>query len=327
MGVQFLQNTTASEDLLYWQPVASFYRNKDDLAMRLQHMPTPTIVHVHNEPDWMVLIAKAVFPNVPVVYDCHDLQSQRTGRASQDEMAAMAIADGYIFPSKGYLEGTIEFHKLPDHKPTAVVYSMCSANDMVDPEHLPPRVNGIVYAGGLVAPVEQLTYIGGFPDHRNYIKFCKAIYDLDIPLHLYGVKPQFMQEYLRTGSVCHPHVSPSALSRSLARYDWGYCGAPALDNNQWNRAMPNKLFEYLAAGLPILVYGADEVAEFVSKHEVGVVVDKLEDIPKVYDEWPKYKKRVLEKRELFHVDTQAPAIKGVYEKLLGAEQAKDASVH
>jgi glycosyltransferase involved in cell wall biosynthesis len=91
--------------------------------------------------------------------------------------------------------------------------------------------------------------------------------------------------------------------------------------------MPNKLFEYLAAGLPILVYGADEVAEFVSKHEVGVVVDKLEDIPKVYDEWPKYKKRVLEKRELFHVDTQAPAIKGVYEKLLGAEQAKDASVH
>jgi glycosyltransferase involved in cell wall biosynthesis len=40
--------------------------------------------------------------------------------------------------------------------------------------------------------------------------------------------------------------------------------------------LPNKLFEYLMAGVPVLTSRLDAVEELVSTHDVGRVVDPLE---------------------------------------------------
>ena len=40
-----------------------------------------------------------------------------------------------------------------------------------------------------------------------------------------------------------------------------------------NFCMPNKLFEYAMAGLPVIVSDVKEMSEFVKKHQMGVVVE------------------------------------------------------
>jgi glycosyltransferase involved in cell wall biosynthesis len=40
--------------------------------------------------------------------------------------------------------------------------------------------------------------------------------------------------------------------------------------------LPNKLFEYLMAGLPVLASQLDAVAEVIQAHDVGQVVSSLE---------------------------------------------------
>jgi len=40
--------------------------------------------------------------------------------------------------------------------------------------------------------------------------------------------------------------------------------------------LPNKLFEYLMAGLPVLASQLDAVAEVIQTHDVGQVVSSLE---------------------------------------------------
>ena len=47
-----------------------------------------------------------------------------------------------------------------------------------------------------------------------------------------------------------------------------------IQNTCWNHyfCMPNKLFEYAMAGLPVLVFNMKEMAEFVTKHQMGVVI-------------------------------------------------------
>ena len=77
--------------------------------------------------------------------------------------------------------------------------------------------------------------------------------------------------------------------------------------------MPNKLFSYLAAGLPVVAYNAAECAEFIEKHGVGIVIEKIDDLRDRYDEHEGIREVVKEKRHEFTMETQVNKIKSLYE--------------
>jgi glycosyltransferase involved in cell wall biosynthesis len=90
-------------------------------------------------------------------------------------------------------------------------------------------------------------------------------------------------------------------------------------------ALPNKLFEYLHAGLPMVVSDALAIADFVRRHELGVVapVDAAaawaEGIDRMLAE-PRYRDRVSEWEQLrreWSWERQAETLLGVYRDLLG----------
>ncbi|MCP4631521.1 MAG: glycosyltransferase family 4 protein, partial [candidate division Zixibacteria bacterium] len=47
---------------------------------------------------------------------------------------------------------------------------------------------------------------------------------------------------------------------------------PLAENNRL--ALPNKFFSYIAAGLPIIVSDIPELSNFVSKYQMGIIVDE-----------------------------------------------------
>ena len=68
--------------------------------------------------------------------------------------------------------------------------------------------------------------------------------------------------------------------KNLRNKKWGLLifNNAKLDQNQVNLTRTNKEQEYLACGLPLIVFGAPATAEWVKKHGVGLCFDKLEDI-------------------------------------------------
>jgi len=80
--------------------------------------------------------------------------------------------------------------------------------------------------------------------------------------------------------------------------------------------MPNKLFEYIAAGIPTIVLNAKEAGEFVEKHELGVFIKDINDIPKIYADHQKYRRIVREKRHQFTAESQAEKIVRIYDSII-----------
>jgi glycosyltransferase involved in cell wall biosynthesis len=104
------------------------------------------------------------------------------------------------------------------------------------------------------------------------------------------------------------------MMRQLSRYDWGLCGH--LDSHpQWQKAMPNKLFEYIAAGIPIISINAGEVSEFVNEHGIGYSADGADYLNRIATDSVlrnAYADVIMEKRHKFTMESQVPEIEALY---------------
>lgn len=312
--VHFMQNSVTDEAFLIPMKECSFYTTRETLINKLMGMPDFDVIHVHNEPDWLVSAAKAAKPDTPVVYDCHDLDSQRDGEeANPDEIEAMKIADAYIFPSQSYYEGAIRYHSLPTRKPKAVVYSMCN-QDMMSIGPL-PRVRGIAYEGGIAAPVEGYNYTR-YPLYRDHRALVEEMYYANIPIALYGVSDIFMSQYRTIGAMCFPPMPYVQMIRELSRWDWGFVGC-ADRCRTMEGSMPNKLFEYVAAGIPVIACNSPEAQKYVIDNGLGVSVDSISDIPGVYDSHEEWREKVKEKREQFIMEREIDKVERIYRGVMG----------
>lgn len=279
--VIILQHVAASEEILYATELSSFYRNEIDLAKRIIYFAEwAEVIHVHNEPNWIVRAAAMArdraCPDTPLVFDAHDLESQReSGEVDQDETPAIHAADAIIVPSRAYKEGVERIYNLPG-TPVEVIYSFCSKRDFIDDPL--PRVNGVVYEGATVCELKNFTrQTPGYKHYRDYVSLTKQFTFYEIPFHLYGVRSEFKLPYLAAGAVVHDVYSYPVMMRQLSRYDWGLCGHIE-DHPQWQKAMPNKLFEYLAAGIPVLSINAKEVGELIEEYEIGMVAENMNEL-------------------------------------------------
>jgi hypothetical protein len=50
---------------------------------------------------------------------------------------------------------------------------------------------------------------------------------------------------------------------SMTRHDWALVCPPGDGNQEWDAAMPNKFFESMLCGVPVLTFGCPEVEEAV----------------------------------------------------------------
>lgn len=319
--LMYLQCTVANDDALNMLGNASFFGSKEIYALKIGMLaPSCDVIHCHNEPDWLVSIAKEVAPNKPIVYDCHDLQSMRSGQATMDEILAMDKADGFIFPSYAYQKGATAYHRLPESKPNEVIYSACTTQMLL--KQPLPRLGGIAYEGGAVArPVDGITPIGpNWPEYRDYTNITAQLTALGVPFCMYGLRQEFQPQYSNAGAVVFPALYYLQLIRQLSRHDWGYVGCPVV-HPQWMMAMPNKLFDSMAAGIPVIVHNAKECAEFVQKNGIGVVVKDAKGIKEAYDNHAlrdECRENVLKLRNQFVMENQVDRIEALYRRVMGA---------
>lgn len=273
------------------------------------------IVHVHNEPSWMVNVAQQAGHN-KIVFDAHDLGVVRNGwenlnDAGREDLAAIGQSQGLIVPCEKYIEILEERGKMSI--PWIVMYSYCSEKDFVpNPTH---DLGGVVYEGSIYAPAPNHP----FP-YRIYDNVAKQIVGANIPFYIYPSRgyERGMPYYQSLGCRTMPSTDPGTLIENLSRHKWGFVGSP-VPHRQWNNTLSNKLFDYIAAGIPSFIYNAKATEDLFGNEGVGIVIKHLFEVEKYYNDEVLYKElqdNIMKVRSKWTMESQTAKLMEFYNKVL-----------
>jgi glycosyltransferase involved in cell wall biosynthesis len=245
----------------------------------------PDLIHSHNLPDSLTAIALELFAGrVPVVHDVHDLQSLRRtpyehGFPEPDEPLALeqlAIEEcsALVTVSEELLEEIHARYRVT--APTLALANYALRRDL--PSVLPPaeRRNGhpphLVYQG-------TLSTNGG---HYDLCGIFRAIVGEGLSLDVYPSRtvPAYAELAAELpGLRVHATLPPSRLLAALPAYDFGWAGFnSALNGAHLDTCLPNKFYEYVGCGLPVLTLGHRALSRLVVDGGLGLSLATLDDL-------------------------------------------------
>jgi glycosyltransferase involved in cell wall biosynthesis len=298
--------------------VATWYRGVMEKESRLQFQdtiksldPLVDIWHIHNEPDWPVTIVDKL-SDKPIIYDIHDMVSQRAGKPVEEEEEALSRCDGVSVVSRRYQE--IVLPKI-GNKPVHEILSGVP-KEWMPKKRATLRRQGIVYEGGLASPG-----LAEFPC-RMWNEVFNDLHKMGIQTWAYPGNPDVNRTFYPRTIILGPIEYVTLLSE-LTQYDFALIGSPIPDP-MFDGSIPNKLFEYMAAGIPMICMNAPQVSEFLLATGMGVTVSDVSQIPQAMEmiQESGCAQRIWENRFAWSADRQMWSLLQLYEKVLHKEIRK-----
>lgn len=310
-SVLHLCRRVANADMEPALSAVSKWRNRDELTTKLQAAGKAVdLIHVHNEPSELVTIARAACPLAPIVFDCHDLDACRGDMCNIEEHKAFAACDAAIFPSDEYADRAAWWFK--HGRPSRRVYSLLTEamqTQITTATHL----GGLVYAGS--TSYQQYSY-------TDYRGLANSLHESQVPFTVIQASNENTMEYVEAGAHVLGPLPYMAMLSELTRFDYGLC-AGGRPGAQWNRTVPNKLWECVAAGIPVVCWQADATARIVEKLGIGEVLAGPESL--TLATWAKllarretYRRNVETARTELSMDKQVPDIESLYAETITA---------
>lgn len=233
------------------------------------------LVHCHNEPDQLSVVALG--GAAPVVHDTHDLISLRGGGETSlvfFEGLANRSAHGRVYTTAYQEREARELYGVSG--PSLVFNNYASAGDL--PRRRLPKLSAqdgrthLVYEGGM-----------GGNSHRDFIDLFHALASAGLVVHMYPTRhdPDLA---LRLGAIpnlrYHQPLSPRQIMEEMTQYDFGIIPFNLVKGNRrfLDSTMANKLYEYLAAGLPVVASDLQTYREYFAEHPVGFTFTSASDI-------------------------------------------------
>lgn len=271
--------------------------------------PYVDLFHVHNEPNWMFRVVKQN-TDKPVVFDIHDWTSIRNdpnqAQEVEEEKFALAEADAFIVPSKGYLKKI----RSMTTKPSALVYS--KVPHMFFPSVVRETKPGITFEGGIRGTNKlSLQY-----DYRNWAAWAKETvghFTNGHKMYFYGADPnENFEEYKHDRIELQTLLVYPELINALSQHSAGLVGAP-VQLPDFMDSVPNKLFEYASAGIPCLVLNSPEATAYVEDCGLGVGINSPADVPEALE---KVKRLPVRTERFGHtMDGEIHKVLGIYNEL------------
>lgn len=291
----------------------------------------PDLLHNHNLPDVLTVACQQVAGGrVPIIHDVHDFQSLRKTPYEDGfpdppdpiaaEKAAVEQSDALVTVSDRLMLEIKARYDVPDIN--AVFPNFALARDLPALSDLPaPMVSGerplrVVYQG-------TLSVAHGHYDLRDIFE---AIASTGAELHVFPGRapmPEYAElaDHLPTMTL-HKTLPSTELLATLPQFDVGWAGFnDTLNDAHLATVLPNKAFEYVGCGLPILTFEHDALARWVRAEGVGVVVGSLDELPTVIarTDFGPLARRAREIRDKVTIEGAVRAvIERVYRPLLGA---------
>lgn len=257
------------------------------------------IYHVHGELHqfWPVIELKER-TDKPVILNIHDLASARPGTAlDRYEEEAIDAADALVWVTEEQRQFAASIG-LGIGKPYVIVPNYASSSVFIEKRVL-PYLGGVVLHGGMT----------GRGDEQTSLDHSPAADALGGKLHLYpgGPEPDY-------GIVHRTEVDYGLLIHRLAQHDWGYCGI-ATPDHVWGQALPTKVGEYFAAGIPVIALNCPPVKPLCDAG-MGIYLTDVRDLPKAAATPTKaFKKAVMHNRARFTTERAIEPLVELYREL------------
>jgi glycosyltransferase involved in cell wall biosynthesis len=332
----FFQKSFNLASQFNWQRYRAFllmrYRNRqmhDPLPFRQAFVShgekhRADLVQVHDLPALQAGAELAKSWNVPLVYDAHELYPEQRSFSRPQRRICSAAENVYI--KNAQLVFTVnesiaqEMAGRYDIKKPVVL-----TNAIDPPAGFDPSASYNLLREKLRLPANRriLLLQGGFAPNRNLNELVQAMVhvkepDVDLVMMGFGDYGQKLQSTAhRLGLMGKrvyflPSVPQSELLQHSASADMGIIPYPHVDLNSYY-CTPNKLFEFIQAGLPIIANDSPELRRFVDKEGFGLIhpMKSLHQIAQAIDiafqELPRadWRQQVRNKRHAFAWDVQA----------------------
>ncbi len=237
------------------------------------------IIHSSNEPD--VITNLLLCTNKKVVFDVHDMISLFYD-ADRNQLALEYVANkkssGVIYTTEGVRDIAVKNFGISIDK--AFVLGNLISEEQIEKDRL-PKISAedgqihCVYEGGISA--DDLS------DPKCFREIWRQIAEAGVHIHFYTIDlPVNCKKLEGIHKNIHYEgcVSSKKLSLELSKYDVGLCILNVRPDNKFylEFASPNKISEYINAGLPVAVGNVNSQIEFVNKYHAGGYLDLQKDI-------------------------------------------------
>lgn len=271
------------------------------------------LLHCHNEPDTLSVAALA--GHAPVIHDTHDLISLRANGDPQlcyFEGIANRGAAGRIYTTPYQLEEARKLYGV--NGKSLVFHNYCSTSDL--PKRLLSKLSRkdgrvhIVYEGG----------VGGSA-HRDFSDLFIELAAKEIDIHIYpAVFSQEQGQFFSQYSHIHYNrpISPKNLIEQMSQYDFGIIPFNLKKGNVrfLNSTIANKLFEYLAAGLPVLASDLKSYRDYFAKYPVGMTFRDAKEVVGLVPKLQKMKTNIDWSTSLHTYEDKIGNIEAFYQQVL-----------
>ncbi len=295
------------------------FRDKQIIGKLIQELNID-LIHFHNEPD--KLGAKLINANyhVPVIYDQHDFMSFKkklSNSEKKNEKICNEQADGTIYITESYKKEVSKYYQLIDNSINFGNYF--PAESTLDENDFLPKLSDADKKCHLV-------YLGRISEaknnHRNILKIIKQLSDKEFIIHIYPSRDKSFKLYRRIKNVSvHKKLPYNELIKEISKYDFGltiFNDSIAQKLPHIKYAMGNKSYDYLCAGIPIVVQNClDEAKDFTLNNKFGFVLDDFEE----YKSLPKEKyldlvNHIIAMRKNFSMENQIDRVYKFYERTI-----------
>lgn len=216
----------------------------------------PEIIHVHDALQIPMALFARIFCGASIVYDAHELNSERTGISwglglwtSLWERLSWPFLSGFVTVSDAMRQ---HYENRYGAKPSIVVrnlYSPTDPNGLSDWNERNARE-----ALAVDDDTVLFAYVGALEEGRMLTEIVQAFSSVDEDLAVLmvlgaGTKFAELNQVPQRGAIKFVDPVPNfALGTFLRGVDFGFCLLNRHNPSEF-RALPNKLFEYIAAGV------------------------------------------------------------------------------
>ncbi len=259
-----------------------------------------------------------------LVYDAHELETEKNGLTGFRQVLARYVERIFInyadlvivvgdainkwYREKYGLTNIITVLNCPEFQEPR------KTQRLHDDLNIPKEKKIVIYQGGLVLGrgIEHLLKVFSEQDDQKHVLVCMG----------YGELESLIREYAQLNSNIYFHeaVAPTEVLKYTASAD---IGVFFVDNSNlsYYLCLPNKLFEYIMAGLPVIVNNAPEMSRVVNENQIGIVLNELTalSLNRALDDISKMNFKILIQNlrrtaESYSWDNQAPLMISAYKK-------------
>lgn len=237
------------------------------------------IVHSSNEPD--ILTNLLLMTKKHIVFDTHDMMSIRRPENVEKlalEFIANTASDGNIYTSDLVVDIAKKKYGLKNKEIIAWTNTVLEQEKIINSYEKLSSIDGeihCVYEGGI--EVRDRLH------HRFFEDIWEKIAECGIHIHFYShANYQYCKELEGKSRYFHyeGNLGTQKLIPIMTKYD---CGLAIFNVNTQNRIFleigtANKMYEYINAGIPVVVGDVRSYVDFVEKYGVGKKLDMEGDI-------------------------------------------------